>query len=50
MLIEEAMKLNNFSLNVMMKFLEVDSQVYNQSPGKKKSKDNRNLHIVDRRG
>lgn len=48
MLLEEAMKLNKFSLNVMMKFLEPDSHIYEQKPGK--SEGNKTVHIVDRKG
>lgn len=48
LLIEEAMKLNNFSLNIMMKFLEPDSQTYDKKPGKKDRK--KIAHIVDRKG
>lgn len=48
LLINEAMKLNNFSLNLMMKMLEPESKTYN--PKQENQNKNRVIHLIDRKG
>ncbi len=48
-LVEEAVKLNNFSINMLIKAIEPDNQIYDPVQGKKA--DNKKMtHIIDRRG
>ncbi|HLV09426.1 MAG TPA: flagellar protein FlgN [Halanaerobiales bacterium] len=48
-LVEEAIKLNNFSVNMFMEAVEPDNQIY--EPGEKKRGNlNKRSHIVDRKG
>lgn len=50
LLIQEAMKLNQFSLSMMMNFLEPESQTYNPKQANINKDNNRVTRLLDRRG
>jgi len=47
-LVEEAVKLNNFSINMIMKAIEPDNQTYDPKQGNRTR--GKMAHIIDRRG